>query len=188
MAEMTLNSSKLDHSILKYSKAFWNSSVPMLQMPLWRALTCSLLFISFEFVKAVGNSITKVALPIGQEATARVMKHVAGHGPVYVRALQKIHLSELEVASGVIRFFYGVRGLGMWIINRWFRCDKKLLLTCNILILTIILCSPFGGINSSCLNCIVFPYIIFLLFTKFGHFVCFRLTVTQRKNLSTWTP
>jgi len=63
-------------------------------------------------VKAVGNSITKVALPIGQEATARVMKHVAGHGPVYVRALQKIHLPELQVASGVIPCFDRERGTG----------------------------------------------------------------------------
>lgn len=66
---------------------------------------CSFLFISFEFVKAVGNSITKVSLPVGQEANARVMKHVAGQGPIYVRTLRKINLPELQVVESLFNFF-----------------------------------------------------------------------------------
>ena len=50
-------------------------------------------------MKAIGNTVTKVTLPRGQEASARVIKHVAGTGPIYVRALTKIDLSELKVSS-----------------------------------------------------------------------------------------
>ena len=53
-------------------------------------------------MKAVGNSITKVSLPVGQEANARVMKHVAGQGPIYVRTFRKINLPELQVVESFI--------------------------------------------------------------------------------------
>ena len=91
----------------------------ILQMSLSTALTylrlCSFLFISFEFVKAVGNSITKVSLHVGQEATARVMKDVAGQRPIYVRTLQKINLPEMQVVESFI--LYGERGVGGG--NKW---------------------------------------------------------------------
>ena len=70
-------------------------------------------------MKAVGNSITKVSLPVGQEANARVMKHVAGQGPIYVRTLQKINLPELQVVeSGLFSLGEGIN-----------RCDKNVVLT-----------------------------------------------------------
>ena len=60
-------------------------------------------------MKAVGNSITKVSLPVGQEANAWKIKHLAGQGPIYVRTLQKINLPELQVVESF--FFYGERGV-----------------------------------------------------------------------------
>ena len=71
-----------------------------LQLQLSAALTYLaffFFFISFEFVKAVGNSVTKLTLPSGQEASGRVIKYVAGQGPIYVRALRKISLPDLKV-------------------------------------------------------------------------------------------
>lgn len=53
--------------------------------------------ISFEFVKAVGDSVKQLALPSGQEASGRVLKHIVGQGPIYVRALRKISLPEFKV-------------------------------------------------------------------------------------------
>lgn len=83
----------------------------------------------------MGNSITKVSLPVGQEANARVIKHVAGQGPIYVHTLQKINLPELQVVES---FFYGERGVLLGRGNkkiRWFRSDENVVLT-----LIIILC------------------------------------------------
>ena len=42
---------------------------------------------SLEFVKAIGNTVTKVTLPRGQEASARVIKHVAGTGRTGTKAV-----------------------------------------------------------------------------------------------------
>lgn len=79
-------------------------------------------------MKAVGNSITKVSLPVGQEANARKIKHVAGQGPIYVRTLQKINLPELQVVESFFFMEKGVFCVGQG-INRWFRCDENVVLT-----------------------------------------------------------
>ncbi|XP_028416238.1 uncharacterized protein LOC114540164 [Dendronephthya gigantea] len=44
----------------------------------------------FEFVKAVGNTITKVKLPEGNEVNGKTIKHIAGNGPIYIRACANI--------------------------------------------------------------------------------------------------
>ena len=51
---------------------------------------------SFEFVKSVGNTISKVKLPEGQEANARIIRHISGTGPIYIRSLSKIDDDEVN--------------------------------------------------------------------------------------------
>lgn len=53
-----------------------------------------LLFGSFDFVKSVGVEIFAIRLQGGQEATAKVLKHVAGNGPIYIRARQSIERND----------------------------------------------------------------------------------------------
>lgn len=74
--------------------------------PTYLFFVCLSFLNSFEFVKAVGNSVTKLTLPSGQEASGRVIKHVAGQGPVYVRALRKIVLPDLKVEQ-LLQFYRG---------------------------------------------------------------------------------
>ena len=47
-------------------------------------------------MKAVGNTLSKVRLPKNQELNARTIKHVAGNGPIYIRALKNIQSSQIE--------------------------------------------------------------------------------------------
>ena len=61
-----------------------------------------ILHCSFEFVKAVGNTISKVQLPKDQEINGRIVKHVSGTGPLYICALKRIDDSDevyLKVSS-----------------------------------------------------------------------------------------
>lgn len=44
--------------------------------------------VSFEFVKSSGCNIVPVQVPRGQEKNARVMKHISGQGPLYIRAIE----------------------------------------------------------------------------------------------------
>jgi hypothetical protein len=44
----------------------------------------------FEFVKSSGTNIVPMHLPPGQERSARVIKHVSGQGPIYLRALEDL--------------------------------------------------------------------------------------------------
>ena len=44
----------------------------------------------FEFVKSSGCNIVAMHLPHGSERTARVIKHVGGQGPIYLRALEDL--------------------------------------------------------------------------------------------------
>ncbi|XP_028413665.1 uncharacterized protein LOC114536521 [Dendronephthya gigantea] len=51
----------------------------------------------FEFVKSVGNKITTVKLAEGQEANARIIRHIAGNGPVYIR-----HLFDIDDEEDIV--------------------------------------------------------------------------------------
>ena len=44
----------------------------------------------FEFVKSSGCNIVPVQVPKGQEKNARVMKHISGQGPLYIRAMETL--------------------------------------------------------------------------------------------------
>ena len=48
----------------------------------------------FDFVKSVAVEIFVTRLQEGQEATAKVLKHVAGTGPIYIRARQSIERND----------------------------------------------------------------------------------------------
>ena len=58
----------------------------------------------FEFVKAIGNTITNVKLPEGQEANAKTIKHVAGNGPIYICRYANTCPKELELPGCVSTF------------------------------------------------------------------------------------
>ena len=50
------------------------------------------LFGRFEFVKAAGTSIVPVNLLSGQQLNGKILKHIAGTGPVFLRVMEPIHL------------------------------------------------------------------------------------------------
>ena len=50
-------------------------------------------------MKAVGNTLSKVRLPKNQELNGRTIKHVAGNGPIYIRALKNVQSSEAEMSE-----------------------------------------------------------------------------------------
>lgn len=56
--------------------------------------TYSQLFSSFEFVRAVGVNIMPIRLQTGQKITAKVIKHISGTAPIYIRALQELEEPE----------------------------------------------------------------------------------------------
>lgn len=67
-----------------------------------------ILIIRFEFLKSVGNTISKVKLPEGQEADARIIKHISGsktfrdvriikHISIYARSLAKVETDEVNM-------------------------------------------------------------------------------------------
>ena len=41
-------------------------------------------------MKSVGNKITTVKLAEGQETNARVIRHIPGNGPVYIRCISDV--------------------------------------------------------------------------------------------------
>ena len=43
-----------------------------------------LLLLSFEFVKSSGTSVVAINLPEQHKMNGKVLKHIAGNGPVYV--------------------------------------------------------------------------------------------------------
>lgn len=47
-------------------------------------------FPRFEFVKSSGSSIVPIQVTRGQERNARVIKHISGQGPVYIRAMEAL--------------------------------------------------------------------------------------------------
>ena len=51
--------------------------------------------IRFEFVKSSGSHIVPVQVPRGQERNARVIRHISGQGPLYVRALEVLSSREV---------------------------------------------------------------------------------------------
>lgn len=75
-------------------------SYNFLKLVICEALNGSIvLFISFEFVKAVGNTLTKVRLAENQELDGRTIKHVAGSGPIYIRAVRNLQSSETDMSE-----------------------------------------------------------------------------------------
>ena len=46
---------------------------------------------SFDFVRSVGSQILPIRLQDGQELNAKVLKHITGTSPIYVRAQQIIN-------------------------------------------------------------------------------------------------
>ena len=59
--------------------------------------TC--IYSRFEFVKTSGSKITPINLPPGQEINGRVLKHIAGNGPVYLRAKENDLAVEVSRAT-----------------------------------------------------------------------------------------
>ena len=51
----------------------------------------------FEFVRSVGTDILPISLPNGQEISGKVIKHVTGNGPIYLRALKPLKNSCSQV-------------------------------------------------------------------------------------------
>lgn len=51
--------------------------------------------IRFEFVKSSGSHIVPVQVPRGQERNARVIRHISGQGPLYIRALEVLSSREV---------------------------------------------------------------------------------------------
>lgn len=51
--------------------------------------------IRFEFVKSSGSHIVPVQVPRGQERNARVIRHISGQGPLYIRALEVLSSKEV---------------------------------------------------------------------------------------------
>ena len=51
--------------------------------------------IRFEFVKSSGSHIVPVQVPRGQERNARVIRHISGQGPLYIRALEVMSSKEV---------------------------------------------------------------------------------------------
>jgi hypothetical protein len=59
---------------------------------------------SFEFVKSIGSRIVPLKLPQGQEASAKVIKHTSGTGPIYIRSLSKLEIDEVYAVCSKILF------------------------------------------------------------------------------------
>ena len=58
-------------------------------------------YFRFDFVRSVGTDILPISLPNGQEVSGRVIKHITGNGPIYLRALKA-----LGVSQQVVRLFF----------------------------------------------------------------------------------
>ena len=75
-----------------------------------------ILHCSFEFVKAVGNTISKVQLPKDQEINGRIVKHVSGTGPLYRVYKKKLNKPEIAhqlcKAPQCTKFFIKIGCLG----------------------------------------------------------------------------
>ena len=64
-------------------------------MSLWLSSFFYSFLIRFEFVKSSGSHIVPVQVPRGQERNARVIRHISGQGPLYVRALEVLSSREV---------------------------------------------------------------------------------------------
>ena len=51
----------------------------------------------FEFVKAAGTCIVPINLPCGQQLDGKMLKHIMGTGPVYLRALEELAIDTEQV-------------------------------------------------------------------------------------------
>ena len=64
-------------------------------MSLWLSSFFYSFLIRFEFVKSSGSHIVPVQVPRGQERNARVIRHISGQGPLYIRALEVLSSKEV---------------------------------------------------------------------------------------------
>ena len=58
----------------------------------------------FEFVKSAGTYLVPINLPFGQEMDGKMLKHITGAGPVYLRPLQDIssQIDEVQLTHSFI--------------------------------------------------------------------------------------
>ena len=47
-------------------------------------------FFRFEFVRSIGTAIASIKLQEGQQLSAKVLRHISGTSPIYVRALDDV--------------------------------------------------------------------------------------------------
>ena len=62
-----------------------------------KLLNFQLILFRFEYVKASGTCIVPINLPNGQELDGKLLKHITGTGPVYLRALEEIAIDKKKV-------------------------------------------------------------------------------------------
>jgi hypothetical protein len=60
-------------------------------------LKCCFIIYRFEFVKAAGTCIVPINPPWGQELDGKMLKHIAGAGPVYLRAMEEIDTDQVYI-------------------------------------------------------------------------------------------
>ena len=58
-------------------------------------------YLRFDFVRSVGTAILPISLPNGQEISGRVIKHITGNGPIYLRALKALKVSHQMVSFSI---------------------------------------------------------------------------------------
>ena len=52
---------------------------------------------SFEFVKSVGTDILPIAMQEGQEINGKILKHITGNGPIYIRPCEELACLHVKV-------------------------------------------------------------------------------------------
>lgn len=54
------------------------------------------IYLRFEFIRAVGTEIMPIMIQRGQELTGKVLKHITGNGPIYIRARKYIPFNSVS--------------------------------------------------------------------------------------------
>ena len=61
---------------------------------IWSDIKLLNVFAWFEFVGGIGTDILAIRLQQNQDLTGKVLKHITGNGPIYVRTLVDIQQPE----------------------------------------------------------------------------------------------